>query len=270
LKAITLLNEKGGVGKTTLATHLAAGLTLRDLRVLVIDTDPQAHATTTFGLKKEPALHDLLVREAEWTDVLRIVPGARYCLPDQPMPSHPLLVLPNNVETRAIPQLVSDVDLLKERMEDLEDMVDVVIFDTPPTPSLMHSMIYMATDGILYPTQCETLSFGGLADSLLHRKQISSTRHRSGKDDILVAGIVPTMYRASTLAHKHNLSQLQAEFGDLVWDAIPQRTAWAEASTVGQLVYNFEPLGAAAADAWKLVDRVMGVVETWQTAVTPS
>jgi chromosome partitioning protein len=88
LKAITLLNEKGGVGKTTLATHFAAGLTLRDLRVLLIDTDPQAHATTTFGLKKEPALHDLLVREAEFTDVLRAVPAERVTAPpDQPMPS---------------------------------------------------------------------------------------------------------------------------------------------------------------------------------------
>ena len=62
MKTITLLNEKGGVGKTTLATHLAAGLALKGSRVIMIDTDPQANATSAFALPKQPEFHDLMVR----------------------------------------------------------------------------------------------------------------------------------------------------------------------------------------------------------------
>ena len=71
MKIVTLLNEKGGVGKTTTATHLAAGLAIRGHRVLLLDTDPQGHATVTLGNKKMPGFYDLMVRNAAFEDIVR-------------------------------------------------------------------------------------------------------------------------------------------------------------------------------------------------------
>ena len=78
MKIVTLLNEKGGVGKTTLATHLAAGLAIRGKRVILVDADPQGHATIAFGLSKEPGFYDLIVRNAPFQKVL--APGGARAL----------------------------------------------------------------------------------------------------------------------------------------------------------------------------------------------
>ena len=84
MKIITLLNEKGGVGKTTLATHIAAGLAFRGFRVVLVDADPQGHATVALGLPKEPGLYDLLVRDAPFKSVLRFIPAQVYQVGEEP------------------------------------------------------------------------------------------------------------------------------------------------------------------------------------------
>ena len=75
-------------------------------------------------------------------------------------------------------------------------------------------------------------------------------------------GIVPVMYRAATLVHQENLNKLKARFGKLVWPEIAMRTIWAEASTVGQLVYRFAPESSATREIWGLVDRVEMALES--------
>ena len=255
MKTLTLINEKGGVGKTTLAIHLAAGLAIRGYRVVLADADAQGHATVSLGLRKDPGMYDLLVRGSAFRDVLRPVPPERFAVPDFPCKGQ-LYVVPSNVETRSIPIQISDAFAVVDRFRELENLVDVVVFDTSPTPSLLHGSIYLATDAIIYPTKCEFLSFDGLVESFTHREMIQSTRSRWGLNNIDVMGIVPMMYRASTLVHQENLNKLISKYGHLVWDAVSMRTIWAEASTVGQLVYRFAPESGAARDAWKLVNRV--------------
>lgn len=255
MKTITLINEKGGVGKTTISTHVAAGLALRGYKVVLADADAQGHATVTMGLKKEPGLYDLLVRDAPFRDVLRPVSHEIYGIGDKPVEGQ-LYVVPSNVETRSIPMQVSDAFAVTDRFRKLEDVVDVVIFDTSPTPSLLHSSIYLATDAIIYPTKCEFLSFDGLVESFEHRDMMQQARARWGLSDIRVMGIVPTMVRSSTLVHQENLNKLKVRYGDLVWPEVLMRTIWAEASSVGQLVYRFAPDSAATKDMWSIVDRV--------------
>ncbi|GAB4516235.1 MAG: ParA family protein [Anaerolineae bacterium] len=255
MKVVTLINEKGGVGKTTLATHLAAGLAIRGYRVVLADADAQGHATVTMGLEKAPGMYDLLVRGASFREVLRPVATECYGVPGQPVKGQ-LYVVPSNVETRSIPIQISDAFAVADRFRELESLVDVVIFDTAPTPSLLHGSIYLATDAILYPTKAELLSFDGLRESFEHREMIQPTRERWGLRSIDVLGIVPTMYRSSTIVHQENLNKLKAHYGDLVWPEIAMRTMWAEASTMGLLVYAFAPDSGAARDAWNIVERV--------------
>jgi chromosome partitioning protein len=255
MKALTLINEKGGVGKTTIAVHLAAGLAIRGYRVVLADADPQGHATVSLGLKKTPGLYDLLVRGAPFREVLRPVSHECYGVPGYPVKGQ-LYVVPSNVETRSIPIQISDAFTVADRFHELDSLVDVVVFDTSPTPSLLHGSIYLATDAIVYPTKCEFLSFDGLVESFAHREMIQATRANWGLGKLEIMGIVPTMFRASTLVHQENLNKLRTKYGDLVWPEISMRTSWAEASTVGQLVYRYAPDSGAARDAWNIVSRV--------------
>ena len=259
MKIITLLNEKGGVGKTTLATHIAAGLAVKGHRVVLVDADPQGHATVALGLQKEPGLYDLLVRDAPFKSVLRFIPTKAYQVGAQPV-SGQLFIIPSNVESRNIANSISDSFAVSERFHELDETIDVVIFDTSPTPSLLHGSIYIATDAVLYPTTCEYLSFDGLVESIKHRGNAEAYRKQWGLREIQVLGIVPTMYRTKTLEHAENLRQLQNQFGNLVWQPIPQRTIWAEAAAIRRPVFSFAPESKAAEDAWALIRRVQEAV----------
>lgn len=257
MKIITLLNEKGGVGKTTLAVHIAAGLAVRGKRVLLIDGDPQGHATVRSGLKKTPGLYDLLVRDAEFTQVTRRISGERFGLVGDRLPDGELLVLPSNVETRGIVNAIDEAERLAIRLDELRDLVDVVLVDTSPTPSLLHGVFYTATDAVIYPTKLTYTSFDGLVESIKRRMAADETRAaRWHLPRIEVLGIVPVEYRRGTNEQDANLAELRGQFGDLVWAPIPQRTIWTESESKALPVWNLRSSDPAAFDAWELLDRV--------------
>ncbi|GAB4517566.1 MAG: AAA family ATPase [Anaerolineae bacterium] len=253
MKVLSLLNEKGGVGKTTLATHIAAGLALRGKRVVLMDADPQGHATVVFGLKKEPLLHDLIVRDLPFQQALRRVPPENFAPPNTEVKGD-LLVIPSNIETRSIPLEISDAMVVRNRLEELRGVIDFVIIDTAPTPSLLHANIYLATDAVIYPTKCEYLSFDGLLESLKHREQASAARERQGLNELRVGGIVPMMYRVGTQADEYGIDILRERFGKQVWPPIQLRTVWSQASFAKQLIFNYAPDTKAAHEAWQLVE----------------
>jgi chromosome partitioning protein len=259
MKVITLLNEKGGVGKTTLAVHIAAGLAHRGYRVVLVDADPQGHATVMCGMRKDPGIYNLLVRDAAFRDTMHLISPEQYQMPDKPVTGQ-LFVVPSNIETRNIANSISDAFAVGDRLEELSDIVDFVVFDTSPTPSLLHGSIYLATDFIIYPTKCEYLSFDGLVESIRHREAAQVHRNKWNLAPIEVLGIVPTMYRKQTVEHSENLKELRSQFGELVWPPVHQRTIWAEAVTMRRPVFAIAPDSKAAAEALDLVDRVLGAV----------
>lgn len=252
MKVISLLNEKGGVGKTTLAVHIAAGMAIRGKRVLLIDADPQGHATVTFGLKKEPMLHDLLVRDLPFHKAVRPVSPDIYSSSDHNVKGE-LIVIPSDASTRVIPLMTSDVMIVRSRLEEMEKVIDVVIVDTAPTPSLLHGSIYMTTDAIIFPTKCEYLSFDGLVESMKHKDEASKARQNLGLTEIKVGGIVPMMYRTGTQADDYGIEVLTERFGTMVWPAIKLRTVWSQASFARRILYNFAPDTNAATEAWRTV-----------------
>lgn len=252
---ITLLNEKGGVGKTTIATHLAAGLALRGRSVMLIDADPQANATSIMGLPKEPIFHDLVVRNAKWKDVVRAVPDKVYVPTDQTLTGK-LFAIPSDIETRNIANTISDGLRIYKRLQQLENIVEYVIFDTSPTPSLLHSAVLMATDYLILPTECELFSFEGIAESILHSYAAQETAKMMGVQAVDVLGIIPTMYRANTITHSTALGQLHERYGKLVWEPVHNRIIWAEAAINNQLLYTFAPEHPATQEMWHIISRL--------------
>lgn len=265
MKTITLLNEKGGVGKTTCAVHAAAGLARRGYRVLFIDTDAQANATDMFGLKprrdpetKEkvsPGIYRLLVKEADWKHVVRVPDVSVWGGNIENAGS--LMVLDSGIETRNIGNNIDDVTILAERLKELEGYVDAVVIDTAPTPSLFHSVIYVATDFMVYPTQCELPSMTGLAKSTVHMNRLQGARLAFGLPETKVIGVLPMMYQESTLAHQHGLAMIREQFGDKTMEPIKHRTIWRDATFAGKLIYSYQPDGKAIEEAETMVDTIL-------------
>ena len=267
MKVITFLNEKGGVGKTTLASTIAAGLAIMGYRVLMLDADPQGHLTISFGEEKKPSLYDLLVRDAEFSDpgIVRPISPDVYSLPNAKQQQGRLYLVRGNKETRLISQaLEGEPYTIVKRMKELadDDIMDFVIFDTSPTPSSFHAQIYMATDHIIYPTEVTYLSFDGLIASRNSTMEFSKQKQRMGLGDIKLTGIVPTKYRNKTVEHQEKLQALQKGFGQLVWQPLPLSVVWEEAMARQRSIFRYAYDHPAAADAWKIVrmtkEKVLG------------
>lgn len=255
MKVITVGNEKGGVGKTTTAVTLAGWLANRGHSVLLLDTDAQGHATIAAGLEKEPCFYDLLVRNKPWDEVLRVIPPEMFTYANQKETGQ-FFVVPSNVETRHVSDSIADVRRLRKRLVQLHDIVDIVVIDTAPTPSLLDAVIYMATDFMIYPTKCELWSFDGLQNTIQHVSAASEAQDDLAQTKLRSLMILPTMVRPRTVAHSEGIEQLREIYGNLVSNPLHERTAWVDAAFMGQFVFMYEPTGDAAMEFWPVVEKV--------------
>jgi chromosome partitioning protein len=256
MKTIALLNEKGGVGKTTLALHIAAGLAVRGQRVLVLDADAQANATSQLGITPRAGvgLYSMLVHDgSEWADNVMEVDPARYA---SDAPTGSLLVCPSSVETRVIPMMIDQADLLAIRLDELAGYVDVVVIDTSPTPSLLHSMIYHTVDAVVFPTEAELMSLEGVHNTHRRIEQVNKQREMMGREAVRVLGIQPNKINPQTRAHQLGLKYTLGAHKRAVWPGIPVRTIWRDAAWKKETLFRHAPEDIATTEAWAMVERV--------------
>lgn len=258
MKTITLLNEKGGVGKTTSATTLAAGLAIRGNRVLIIDTDPQGHATIALQAKKLDGLVRLLAQDAAWEEVTVTIPPDIYTASPT---TGSLYLMPSHLNNRALPMMLEDnFMVLRERLEEVSDTIDYVIFDTSPTPSVVHGLVYLASDYIVFPSECEYLSMDGLASSTQNMLRGNKARAAQGLPPITLLGIQPMKFEAGTKNHLDNLEAMKQHFGSRnVWQPINKRTIWRDAAQSGLSIFAHAPASPAASEAWAIIDNVQNL-----------
>lgn len=257
MRVLTLLQEKGGTAKTTLATHIAAGLAIRGGTVVLIDADPQGDASASLGLPQLPRLYDLLVRGATWRDVLMTVPQDVYTNEE---PAGQFMAVTGNVETRNIANTISDQLLFLKRIRQIKDFVDFVVIDTSPTPSLLHASMAVATDHILVPTQLEAPSaFRGVPSSLQHTSDIRDAAAQHGLNVADVAGIIPTMVQLNTVSHATTYDQLVENYGSLIWPPQRKSIIYSEAAMVQQLMFAYAPQHDVCDDLWSVVSQVEGL-----------
>lgn len=255
-KMLVICNHKGGVGKTSQSMNIAAGLAHRGYKVVLVDADAQGTLTQDgLGFQQQPGFYDLLVRNAEFKDVMKIVPREQYAI-EGVQAAGWLGLIPGNGETRHVASSISSVTAILDKFQALLEVVDFVIFDPSPTESLLHPVMYVAADFVLHPTLAEDWSISSLKKTMAYVANSQPYRIGKGLAQTVTLGIVPTMVRANTITHSTVLRELHDEFGALVWNAVPNRILWSEAAGFRKPVISYMPNSEAATDAWELVDEV--------------
>jgi chromosome partitioning protein len=243
MQIIAIANQKGGVGKTTTAINLAAGLCELGARVLLVDLDPQGNASTGLGIANEARLrttYDLLLDEAAPEEVIlpTAVPRLSICPANADLASADIELVANEKRSHLLH------DLLRHDA-DLAARFDVVLIDCPPSLNLLTVNALVACHSVLVPLQAEFFALEGLSQLMLTIRDVRGTANPG----LRIEGVVLTMYDG-----RNNLSQqveadVRATLKEVVFrTVIPRNVRVSEAPSFAQpvLVYDSASKGAEA------------------------
>lgn len=251
-KIFCIANQKGGVGKTTTAVNLAAGLANLKQRVLLIDLDPQGNATMGAGINKaelDNSVYQVLLGIAD-------IATAR-----QTSETGHFDVLPSNRDLAGAEVEMVELDnremRLKQALATVADDYDFVLIDCPPALSMLTLNGLCAAHGVIIPMQCEYYALEGLSDLVNTIKIV----HAKMNPDLKVIGLLRVMFDPRMMLSQQVSSQLEKHFGDKVFKAIiPRNVRLAEAPSYGIPGVIFDPAskGAQAYIAFgkELVERI--------------
>lgn len=241
-----LANQKGGVGKTTTAVNVGAYLAHWGYRVLIVDVDPQANATSSLGVDKYSlpiSIYDLLVNDAPLLQVVRQTSWKRLDL----LPSSPSLA-GASVELVSHPQREHR---LRQTLESLKSTstagsdgpYDYVLIDCPPSLGLLTVNALAAAEGVLIPVQCEYLALEGLSQLM---RTVELVR-RALNPTLRLRGVILTMYDTRTILSRQVVEEVKRHFpGHVFRTIIPRNVRLSEAPSYGEPIVSYAPQSPGA------------------------
>lgn len=235
---LAIVNQKGGVGKSTTAINLGAALAEYDKDVLLVDIDPQGNASSGLGLNKtelEYSIYDLLLGEADLEDVIISVPDSD------------LDIIPANIDLAGAEiELVSQIsreNRLKKVLNSKTEKYDYILIDCPPSLGLLTLNALTAADGVIVPIQCEYYALEGLGQLLETIKLVQNNLN----SDLKLEGVLLTMYDSRTNLSEQVAEEVQKHFASKIYDTvIPRNVRLSEAPSFGQSILSYDKRSSGA------------------------
>jgi chromosome partitioning protein len=234
-RIIAVTNQKGGVGKTTTAINLAAGLVERGARVLLVDLDPQGNASTGLGIAAEDrkiTTYDLLVEETPLTDVIlkTSISGLLICPANSDLASADMELISNEKRSFLLH------DALRQPAIDAFEL-DFVLIDCPPSLNLLTVNALVASHSVLVPLQAEFFALEGLSQLMLTLRDV----RQSANPNLRIEGVVMTMVDGRNRLSQQVETDARATLGALVFQTtVPRNVRVSEAPSFAQPVLSYD------------------------------
>lgn len=242
-RVLAVMNQKGGVGKTTTTVSVASALAARGVRVLIVDLDPQGNASVGLGIRigeTDAAVYDVLLADVPLNQAIRNTAYAH------------LDVVPSSIDLAGAEVELVTVDSreqrLKHALRTVSGVYDVVLIDCPPSLGLLTVNALAAADDVIVPIQCEYYALEGLRQLLTTVGRVTQSLNA----ELVLGGVVLTMYDGRTNLAQNVVDEVREHFGERVFaSVIPRSVRLAEAPSYGEPIRVFDPesRGATAYEA---------------------
>ncbi|MGM5629813.1 AAA family ATPase [Apibacter raozihei] len=248
-KIIAIANQKGGVGKTTTAVNLAAAIGVLEKKVLLIDADPQANASSGLGVNVEEVeigTYEVLEHSALAKDTI------------QPTTSPNVVLIPAHIDLVAAEIELVDKDnreyMLKEALKDLKSDYDFIIIDCAPSLGLITLNALTAADSVIIPIQCEYFALEGLGKLL---NTINSVQ-KLHNPELTIEGLLLTMYDPRLRLSNQVVEEVKTHFPEMVFDTLIQRNVrLSEAPSFGESILKYDAESKGAINYILLAEEVL-------------
>ena len=244
-----LVNQKGGVGKTTTAVNLGAYIAAKGKRVLLIDLDPQANATSSLGIDKSKvpvSTYDTLINNTPLSKLIQLTKRVRLDL----APSSPSL---SGAEVELV-AIEGRERQLKRALEEVSTKYDYILIDCPPSLGLLTVNALVAAQGVIVPVQCEYLALEGLTRLIYTLGLV----RKSLNPKLTIRGLVMTMFDGRARLAQQVVGEVRQHFADRVFrTVIPRSVRLSEAPSYGEPILSYAPASAGGAAYDQLAEELL-------------